>query len=220
LVWAIVLSVGLHGLLFIGLLRPMAGSFLAGPAARASMHVELRRAPENPKVPEEAQQPPEAAQPSEKLLPPQVAPSPSGQKAVEVQPEAPSVPAALKALPAAPGYHASQGLDPAPRFLTEIEPDYPQAARLQEGSVVLRFLISATGEVDEVAVVRSTPPGVFEQAALQAYAKARFSPGYFLGIAVKSQKTIEVMFTPTNRAGAVDGTNPIPPSVGPRPPGS
>lgn len=214
------LSVGLHGLLFIGLLRPMAGSLLAGPAARVSMHVELRHAQEEQKVAQEAQQPPVQAQPSEPLPPPQSAPSPSGQRAEEVQPQAPAVPAPLKALPAAAGYHTSQGLDPAPQFLTEIEPDYPQAARLQEGSVVLRFLISATGEVDEVAVVRSTPQGVFDQAALQAYAKARFSPGYFLGIAVKSQKTIEVMFTPTNRAGAVDGTNPIPPTVGPRPPGS
>lgn len=76
---------------------------------------------------------------------------------------------------------------------------------MQEGSVVLRLLISTSGEVDEVAVLRSTPPGLFEASALQAFAKAKFSPGYFLGIAVKSQIYIEVGYTPINRGGAVSG---------------
>jgi protein TonB len=109
------------------------------------------------------------------------------------------------ALAPAPSYRSSGELDPPPTPMQAIEPDYPEAAGMQEGSVVLRLLISSSGDVDEVAVVRATPPGLFEASALQAFAKAKFSPGYFLGIPVKSQIFIEVGYTPINRGGAVSG---------------
>lgn len=148
--------------------------------------------------------------------PPKPAPAPSpvvpqqteGLKVVAEPDPSPRQAAPAPSLPPAPAYHTSQGLNPPPRFLNDVEPIYPAGASLQEGSVVLRFLISATGEIENVAVVRSTPPGVFDEAALAAYSKARFSPGYLLGIPVRSQKTIEVLFTPINRGGAVDGTAP------------
>jgi len=113
-------------------------------------------------------------------------------------------PAAPMALPAAPDYALGSRLDPGPRPLDEIEPDYPDPY-LREGTVVLRVLISETGHVDNVAVVRSEPTGVFEQAALDAFGKARFAPGLAAGAPVKSQITVEVRFVPVNRGARVSG---------------
>jgi len=111
---------------------------------------------------------------------------------------------AATALPAAPEYALGIRLDPGPRPLDDIEPDYPDP-HLREGTVVLRLLISETGHVDDVAVVRSQPSGVFEQAALDAFGKARFAPGLAAGTPVKSQITVEVRFVPVNRGGRVSG---------------
>ncbi|MEO8057723.1 MAG: TonB family protein [Burkholderiales bacterium] len=116
----------------------------------------------------------------------------------------PLAPLAEPGLPAAPAYFAGGKLDPGPTPLEDIEPTYPEEAKRQEGSVVLRLLINESGIVDNVAVVRSYPPGLFDQSALEAFGKAKFSPGKMLGVAVKSQITIEVMFTPINR-GKVSG---------------
>ena len=116
-----------------------------------------------------------------------------------------TAPPAEKALPAAPDYAFGIRLDPGPRPLDDITPDYPEAGHLREGSVVLRLLISATGHVDNVAVVRSEPRGVFDEAALEAFGKARFAPGLAAGTPVKSQITVEVQFAPINRGGRVSG---------------
>jgi protein TonB len=108
-------------------------------------------------------------------------------------------------LPSAPGYVAGVRLDPGPRPLEDIEPDYPDPVHLREGTVVLRLLISETGHVDDVAVVRAEPRGVFEQAALDAFGKAKFAPGMAAGTPVKSQITVEVRFVPINRGPRVSG---------------
>jgi protein TonB len=107
-------------------------------------------------------------------------------------------------LPAAPDYALGVRLDPGPRPLDDIEPAYPDVY-LREGTVVLRLLISETGHVDNVAVVRAEPRGVFEQAALEAFGKARFAPGLAAGTPVKSQITVEVSFVPINRGARVSG---------------
>ena len=76
---------------------------------------------------------------------------------------------------------------------------------VREGIVVLRLLISEKGAVDNVAVVRAEPRGIFEQAAIEAFSKARFSPGLAAGTPVKSQITVEVQFMPINRGARVSG---------------
>lgn len=108
-------------------------------------------------------------------------------------------------LAAAPDYAFGVRLDPGPRPLTDIEPDYPDMKYLREGVVVLRLLISEKGGVDNVAVVRAEPRGIFEQAAIEAFSKARFSPGLAAGTPVKSQITVEVQFMPINRGARVSG---------------
>jgi periplasmic protein TonB len=109
------------------------------------------------------------------------------------------------ALPPAPSYFAAGTLDPGPKPLGDINPDYPARAGQQQGVVELRLLINEQGVVDNVAVVRATPAGYFEESALEAFGKALFSPGKLLGVAVKSQITVEVEFMPINRGATVSG---------------
>jgi len=104
-------------------------------------------------------------------------------------------------------YRPAPELDPPPRPLGDIDPEYPAHAGLQEGTVVLRLLISETGSVDEITVIDASPQGVFEESAIAAFAAAKFSPGRMLGMPVRSQLTIAVDYTPTNRGGAVSGAS-------------
>ena len=121
--------------------------------------------------------------------------------------QAASMPAARSqtepGLPPAPAYLSGGQLDPGPRPLQDIEPAFPDEAGQQHGTVVLRLLINEFGVVDQAAVVRSAPKGLFEKSALEAFAAARFSPGMLLGLPVKSQVTIEVEFAPFNRGANV-----------------
>jgi periplasmic protein TonB len=110
-------------------------------------------------------------------------------------------------LPPAPNYQLSGLLDPGPQPLDEITPEYPPRAGQQSGVVVLRLLVNEQGGVDNVAVVRSEPRGFFEESALEAYGRARFAPGRLLGLPVKSQLLIEVVFATENRGASVSGRN-------------
>ena len=122
--------------------------------------------------------------------------------APSVRPASPDVPPAL---PPAPDYLMGATLDPGPQPIGDIEPQYPETANLQEGTVVIRVLISDAGRVDNVAVVRAEPRGLFEEAALEAFGKARFAPARVSGQAVKSQMTVEVHFLPINRGARISG---------------
>ena len=209
LLWAGAWSLAVHAALLLGFVRPHASSSvstnLSALQARLvtqvmSLDAGTPRAAELPVVLAAAAAPNPPAVTSTvtrgiSSLAPATAPQSTPDKA------------AAQGLAPAPSYRASGEHDPPPRPLQSIDPVYPESAGMQEGSVVLRLLISSSGEVDEVAVVRATPPGLFEQSALQAFAKAKFSPGYFLGIPVKSQIFIEVGYTPINRGGAVSGQN-------------
>lgn len=102
-------------------------------------------------------------------------------------------------VPAVPGYMSGVGLSQQPRLLSEIAIEYPATAGDQEGKLVLRILVSETGVVDGLSVVRGDPPGVFDDAALKAFGGAKFAPGQILGLPVKSQYLVEVEFFPTSR---------------------
>ena len=77
-------------------------------------------------------------------------------------------------------------LDEPPRPIVQLRPQYPPQARLrqQEGYVTVAFIVNAEGTVEEAAVVDAQPQDVFNQAALQAVARWRFSPGVRDGAAV------------------------------------
>lgn len=113
--------------------------------------------------------------------------------------------AARQALEAKMLPYRAGGLDPGPVPLADIDPVYPEAAGKRQGIVRLTLLINEEGIVDEAIVVYSRPAAMFDEAAVTAFSQARFTPGKFLGIPVKSRLTVEVEFTPINRGGAVTG---------------
>lgn len=210
---AVALAIALHAALLMASRPTLVGSALTEVAPAMVVRL-LTRELVAPSVPAEAAAAvlPEAPQPTP---PPTItraaaksADPTSGSVAAKAAPDAAAAPASAPpadpGLPPAPDYFAGGRLDPGPRPLEDVDPLYPEEAKQQEGSVVLRLLISESGAVDNVAVVRSYPAGLFERSALEAFGKAKFSPGRMLGVAVKSQITIEVMFTPINR-GKVSG---------------
>jgi len=99
-------------------------------------------------------------------------------------------------------YRRTLGLDSPPIPLQEIQPVYPPDAN-QAGTVTLRLYINIQGGVDHINVVRSSPVGLFEESALNAFNVAKFSPGTFLGVPVKTQMTVEVEFSRYNRGTSV-----------------
>lgn len=76
---------------------------------------------------------------------------------------------------------------------------YPWMAYAQRlgGKVTVALFISEHGDLEQVSVVDADPPGIFEAAALEAVNKLRFTPARKNGRDVKSRKTIEVVFDPS-----------------------
>jgi TonB family protein len=65
-------------------------------------------------------------------------------------------------------------------------PDYPQNAMAQRigGSVTLEYTVDTRGEPRDIHVVEATPPGVFDQAAINAVKHWRYAPMIVDGTAV------------------------------------
>lgn len=103
-----------------------------------------------------------------------------------------------------PGHRGGVGLGKQPRLLSDISLDYPASAGDREGRVTLRIVVSTAGSVDDIVVINSDPPGVFDSAAINAFSSARFAPGEMLGVPVKAAIVVEVDFLPTSR-GNVSG---------------
>ena len=61
--------------------------------------------------------------------------------------------------------------------------------------MVLNLLIDASGRVTKAKVLESNPPGVFDQAALEAARSWRFSPGTLGGQARASWQRQEMRFS-------------------------
>jgi TonB family protein len=201
--WAVALSLVAHVALLAGYGRPHLLSGVTLPHGSMQLRVIHREssatAQTAPTPPAEVAAAPPSLAPDALATPLKQAPVHQERKATADTPPPGPAPA--------PDYRSAAGLDQAPHPLDAIEPEYPPGAGSIQGTVLLRLLIASNGTVDEVTVVKATPPGYFEASALAAFGKAKFSPGYFLGIPVKSQMFIEVDFTPLNRGGAVSGQN-------------
>ena len=78
-------------------------------------------------------------------------------------------------------------VDAMPRIMQRTSPRYPPRARASglTGLVTLNLLIGLSGEVIKVKVLQSTPPGVFDEAAIEAVRGWQFSPATYQGQAVK-----------------------------------
>ena len=184
--WPLVCSCSIHALLlaFPVALVPGANSSGMGAAARLEVRLSSRSfeggpAQEVVSVPDQsAVLPPDSA-------PPVVAPSP--------MPAQPSI-----ALLVPDRYFASSEVDRKAEPI-EIAPlIYPEEAYLRRlhGKVTLRLFINETGSIDSIDILAADPPGMFDQAAIDAVLATRFRPALLLARPVKNVKTIEIRFDP------------------------
>jgi protein TonB len=132
-------------------------------------------------------------QPAETRL--QVALAAPRPEAVPTAKEAPASTTAGGALGVA-RYYRTRELDVVPGIMTRVMPEYPEhaARRFLAGRVVVRLFLDESGSVERVVALDAEPPGYFEQAAVDAFRAARFSPGMKDGRPVKVQITLEVNF--------------------------
>ena len=120
--------------------------------------------------------------------------APTGQRAARPGAGLRHAAASSSGVAAGPRYLPAEELDERPLIRSPVEPVFPPDAPVASGRVVLRLLINEAGAVDEAAAVRAAPPGVFDAAAVEAFASARFTPGRKDGVAVKSALTLELRF--------------------------
>ncbi len=76
--------------------------------------------------------------------------------------------------------------------------EYPESLRgtNRSGWVRLRLYIDEQGTVQRMRVESSEPAGVFDEAARTTWGAVRFHPGRKDGVAVKSQKLLELQYLP------------------------
>jgi TonB family protein len=83
----------------------------------------------------------------------------------------------------------------APKLLNRVEPAYPQAARQAriDGVVILEAVISASGDVTDIAVLKSVHP-LIDAAAVRAVRQWRYSPATRSGSPVSVYLTVTTTF--------------------------
>jgi protein TonB len=83
----------------------------------------------------------------------------------------------------------------APQLTNRVEPQYPEAARKarMEGVVILEAIITATGSVEDVKVLKSMNP-LLDAAASRAVQQWKYRPATLNGRAVRVYLTVTVTF--------------------------
>ncbi len=84
-----------------------------------------------------------------------------------------------------------------PEAVKEIKPKYPELARKagQEGAVLVEVVVNEQGTVDTAYVVQARPKGIFEEAAINAAYKWKFTPAYQRDKPVKVRMRIPFRFS-------------------------
>jgi protein TonB len=126
--------------------------------------------------------------------PPAPAPAKPASAAARAARDSQGAAAAGVPLPQAqPYYYRASELTERPAPLARIQPRFPDGAP-GSGRLKMHLYINENGTVDAIDVTEAEPEGVFEQAAAEAFAAARFRPGHKDGNPVKSQISLEVSF--------------------------
>lgn len=123
--------------------------------------------------------------------PPGPPPAPAPQAGGTNSSGLPSLPVAIDT-----NWYLARQVDMQPKAIGRIVPIYPDLARRrnQEGSLKLMLKIDDLGRVQSAEVVEASPPGVFDEAALEAFRHARFRPAMKDGRPVRYQAYIRVDF--------------------------
>jgi len=87
-------------------------------------------------------------------------------------------------------------VDTKPRVLSRSPMQYPASAMKKriKGYVVVNLLIDTDGSIEAAKVLQSSPPGVFDAAALSGIRSWRFAPGKYKGRPVKVWAKQKVRF--------------------------
>jgi TonB family protein len=116
----------------------------------------------------------------------------------------PATPAAAQPDTAARPPESAFGETREVKALRRPPPAYPREAQIRglSGWVRLRFTVTAAGTTRDARVVAADPPGVFDQAALDAAQRFVYSPRLENGVAVDRENVeTEVTFTWIERGG-------------------
>ncbi|MDL1964123.1 MAG: energy transducer TonB [Deltaproteobacteria bacterium] len=101
------------------------------------------------------------------------------------------------ALPATFKDFYNQGeVDRMPMAFFKMKPIYPyRAKRLNiTGKVEVKFLVDETGYVSNITILKSTPPGIFDDSVFKALPSWKFSPGEVRGHAVSTWVVTTIQF--------------------------
>lgn len=95
-----------------------------------------------------------------------------------------------------PTWYRAREVDTTAKPIGSITPVYPDEARRRnkDGTLKLMLKIDDLGRVRDAEVVEADPPGLFEEAALEAFRAARFHPAMKDGRPVRYQAYIRVRF--------------------------
>ena len=96
----------------------------------------------------------------------------------------------------APEVAPGPAYDERPRVLKKVDPEYPLLAKMTgvEGMVVLLILIDASGNVEEIEVVKSLGNTGCDEAAVKAIKQWRFAPAMRQGRPIAARVTMPVLF--------------------------
>lgn len=102
------------------------------------------------------------------------------------------------ALPLLDYYYSSREVDEPAKAVGDALLVYPrEALQLRvSGEVSLRLFIDESGALVRSEVVSAEPPGIFEEAAIQAVGGMRFTPARKGEHTVRSQRTVQITFDP------------------------
>jgi protein TonB len=92
--------------------------------------------------------------------------------------------------------YAQEQLDQRPAISRRVDPEYPDRARQirLQGKVVVEMVVDSAGLPRACVIHSAEPPGYFEQAALEAAGKFRFSPGRIRGVPVSTLIRLPFVF--------------------------
>ena len=84
------------------------------------------------------------------------------------------------------------------KLIRSVTPDYPSAAKHDsiEGSVDLEVTVSEKGVVEDVKVLRATPPDVFDKSAIAAVRKWKYDPRFVDGLPAQAHLKVHLDFAP------------------------
>ena len=94
------------------------------------------------------------------------------------------------------GFYDQGEVDRMPMAIFKMKPIYPYRARRLgiAGKVDVKFLVDEKGCVSNIKILKSTPPGVFEESVRKALASWRFSSGELDGRAVSTWVVTTIEF--------------------------